>query len=81
MVLQLRLPASHIRGWKTVATFLLTFARVTRESWLGLVNLQEPWSVAGLNWRQIEKKMRSEARKGKCAKEDASKWDLKLEDA
>lgn len=72
MVLQLRLPASRIRGWKTVAMFLLTFARVTRESWLGLVNLQEPPSVVGLNWRQVEKKMRSDGRKGKYAKEDDS---------
>lgn len=81
MVLQLRLPASRIRGWKTVAMFLLTFARVTRESWLGLVNLQEPPSVVGLNWRQIEKKMRSEGRKGKYAKEDDSEQGLKLENS
>lgn len=69
MLLQLRLPESRIRGWKTVAMILLTFGRVTRESWLGIVNMQDPPDVAGLNWRQIEQRIRSEMKRSKLVKE------------
>lgn len=69
MLLQLRLPESRVRGWKTVAMILLTFGRVTRESWLGIVNMQDPPDVSGLNWRQIEQRIRSEMKKNKLIKE------------
>ena len=52
-----------------MAMILLTFGRVTRESWLGIVNMQDAPDVAGLNWRQIEQRIRSEMKRNKLIKE------------
>lgn len=56
--LQLFLPASQIKGWKTAALILLTFNRITTDKWRCLVNIRDSYSMAGLDWRQVEMNMK-----------------------
>lgn len=70
MILQVHLPESRIRGWKTIATLLLTFGRVTQENWRSIVNIQDGPAVAGLIWRHIEQRMRSEVKRNKLTREE-----------
>ncbi|KAL2868004.1 uncharacterized protein BJX67DRAFT_380557 [Aspergillus lucknowensis] len=58
--LELLLPAERIVGWKTAALILKTFQRITPESWCHLVNMRHPPSLAGLDWREIERTLMPE---------------------
>ncbi|GAB1206607.1 hypothetical protein APSETT445_005297 [Aspergillus pseudonomiae] len=53
--LQLFLPEERLVEWKTVALILKSFGRITADQWSDMVWMEDRPSVAGLNWRAIEK--------------------------
>ena len=53
--LQLFLPEERLVEWKTVALILKSFERITADQWSDMVWMKDRPSVAGLNWRAIEK--------------------------
>lgn len=53
--LKLRLPACQVDGWKTVGMLLLTFGQVGEKCWEVMVDMRSPPSVAGLDWRGLER--------------------------
>ncbi|KAE8413000.1 hypothetical protein BDV36DRAFT_300337 [Aspergillus pseudocaelatus] len=53
--LQLFLPEERLVEWKTVALILKSFGRITADQWSDMVWMKDRPSVAGLNWRAIEK--------------------------
>jgi hypothetical protein len=57
MTLQLLLPASRVKGWKTVALIARSFRRISAHTWGWMVGLKDPPAVAGLDWREIESGM------------------------
>lgn len=63
IVLQLSLPESRVRGFRTVAMFLVTFGRMKWDSWAAMVQMQESSCVAGLDWVDVEQQVKSEVRK------------------
>ncbi|KAE8146444.1 hypothetical protein BDV25DRAFT_169895 [Aspergillus avenaceus] len=64
MNLQIYLPEEKLVEWKTVALILKSFGRVTVDQWSDMVwNMKNRPSVAGLNWRAIEKEIREDEKK------------------
>ncbi|KAE8376334.1 hypothetical protein BDV26DRAFT_282702 [Aspergillus bertholletiae] len=53
--LQIFLPEERLVEWKTVALILKSFGRITADQWSDMVWMKDRPSVAGLDWRAIEK--------------------------
>ena len=68
IILRVHLPVSRFWGWKTVAMLLATFERLTWGD-LRIVADIKDMAVAGLNWRQIERRMRDESKRDALARE------------
>lgn len=57
-ILQLRLPETRIKSWKTVALILLTYREINTSIWHRMVNDGRLRDLAGFDWTRVREKVR-----------------------